>query len=95
MLGHHRLASETPFKWCFAGEPLMADDGPLLVLFGSSFPFKFYFLKDVGPPLAKLSGSVHENVVWILKLKAYLSFYKSIFVIRKDSCQPALGQFVG
>ena len=24
MLGHHRPASETPFKWCFAGGPLTA-----------------------------------------------------------------------
>ena len=24
MLGHHRPASETPLKWCFAGGPLMA-----------------------------------------------------------------------
>ena len=24
MLGHHRNASETPFKWCFAGGPMMA-----------------------------------------------------------------------
>ena len=24
MLGYHRPASETPFKWCFAGGPLMA-----------------------------------------------------------------------
>ena len=24
MLGHHRLASRTPFKWPFAGGPLMA-----------------------------------------------------------------------
>ena len=24
MLGHHRHASETPFKWCFAGGPMMA-----------------------------------------------------------------------
>ena len=24
MLGHHRPASETPFKWHFAGGPLMA-----------------------------------------------------------------------
>ena len=23
MLGHHRYTSETPFKWRFAGEPLM------------------------------------------------------------------------
>ena len=24
MLDHYRPASETPFKWCFAGGPLMA-----------------------------------------------------------------------
>ena len=24
MLGHYRLASETPFIWCFAGGPMMA-----------------------------------------------------------------------
>ena len=24
MLGHHRHASETPFKWCFPGRPIMA-----------------------------------------------------------------------
>ena len=24
MLGHHRPTSETPFKWCFAGGPMMA-----------------------------------------------------------------------
>ena len=23
MLGHYRHASETPFKWCFAGGPIM------------------------------------------------------------------------
>ena len=29
MLGHHRAASETPFKW-------RPDDGPLKVVYGSS-----------------------------------------------------------
>ena len=24
MLGHHQPASEAPFKWCFAGGPMMA-----------------------------------------------------------------------
>ena len=24
LAGHHRLASETPFEWCFAGVPMMA-----------------------------------------------------------------------
>ena len=33
-----------------------ADDGPLLVLFGSSLPS---LKKSIGPPLAKFSGSVH------------------------------------
>ena len=33
MFGHRRLASETPFKLTFRWR---ADDGPLLVLFGSS-----------------------------------------------------------
>ena len=31
MLGHHRNASETPFRW-------RADDGPLIVVFRSSLP---------------------------------------------------------
>ena len=62
MLGHHRPASETPFKWRFAGGPMMA-------------LFKCYLdplcphrkkkkkkkkkkkLVRVGPPLAKFSGS--------------------------------------
>ena len=35
MLGHHRPASETSFKWRFSWR---ADDGPPVVLFGSSFP---------------------------------------------------------
>ena len=35
MLHHHRHASSAPFKWSFAGGPMMA---PLLVIFGSSLP---------------------------------------------------------
>ena len=34
MLGHHRHASETPFKLCFADGPLIA----LIVVFGPSLP---------------------------------------------------------
>ena len=57
MLGHHRPASETPmaFHW-------RADDGLLLVLFGSSFPSskKQQQKRRIWwTPLAKLSGSVH------------------------------------
>ena len=57
MLGHHRQASEAPFRW-------RANDGPLIVVFGSSLlsstkknPPK----TKVGPPLTKVSGSMHEN----------------------------------
>ena len=35
LLGHHRPARETPFKWRFAGGPMMAH---FLVVFGSSLP---------------------------------------------------------
>ena len=43
MLGHHRITSETPFKWRFAGGPMMVR-------------FLWYLdplinLKKVGPPL--------------------------------------------
>ena len=59
MLGHHRPASETPLN----GVSLAINDGPLLVLFGSSFPSsKKKYVVRVGPPLAKLSGSGHEKV---------------------------------
>ena len=56
MLGHHRNACKTPFKW-------RADHSPLLVLFGSSLPSskkerKKNVVRD-RPPLAKLSGSAH------------------------------------
>ena len=35
MLGQHRPTSKTPFQWHFA---LQADDGPLIVVFGSPLP---------------------------------------------------------
>ena len=38
-------------------------DGPLLVLFGFS---TFIKKKNVGPPLAKLSGSAHEQILTTL-----------------------------
>ena len=43
-----------------------ADDGPLLVLFGSSFPLsknkqKKKNIVRVGPPLAKISECAHGN----------------------------------
>ena len=41
----------------------LADDGPLIVVFGSSLPSskKKQQRCQVGPPLTKLSGSAHEQ----------------------------------
>ena len=55
MLGHHRHASKTPFKWRFSGGPMFA--GILCYL----DPLSSHHLKTqknvvkAGPPLAKLS----------------------------------------
>ena len=58
MLGIHRHASETPFKWCFAGGPMMAH----LVFWSSiSSSTKKKNVIKFGIPLIKLSGSAHEN----------------------------------
>ena len=39
MLGHHRPASETPFKWRFAGRPMMA--------------YKLWYLDPLSPQLKR------------------------------------------
>ena len=65
MLGHYRPTSQTVFKW-------RADDGPLLVLIGSSFhSSKKQKQKNigVGPPLAKLS----ESTQGVQSLNTFLS----------------------
>ena len=55
MLGHHWHASETPFKWRFAGRPMMARlKGNL------NPPPPSSTQKKNGPPLTKLSGSTHN-----------------------------------
>ena len=70
MLGHHRHASETPssvrqrnaikmaFRW-------RADDGPLLLVFGSPHQQKEIKKQTkklkVGPPLKNLSESAHGD----------------------------------
>ena len=58
MLGHHRPANETPFKWRFHWR---ADDGPLIMVFESSLPSSTKKTVKIGPPLTKLSGSAHEK----------------------------------
>ena len=56
MSDHHRHASKNA---------IISDDGPLMVLFGSSLKKKTKKKKKkrckVGPPLANLSGSAHES----------------------------------
>ena len=53
MLGHHRPATERQFQWRFAGGQRIAS-------------LKWYLdptkknIVRVGPPLTKLSGSVHD-----------------------------------
>ena len=60
MLGHHGHASETPFmafRW-------MADDGPLIVIFGSSLSSSSKRTQKsakVGPPLTKRSGYAYNE----------------------------------
>ena len=61
MLGHHRPASETPFKWRFTGGPLMAR---LKWYLDPSSPHQTYNKEKVvkvRPPLRKLSGSAHDG----------------------------------
>ena len=69
MLGHHRHASETPFKWRLLASrrgPAFrwrADDGPLLVAFGSSL------LSSTTPPPPQKKvkiGPPSDKTFWIL-----------------------------
>ena len=56
-LGHYRHPSETPFKWRFAGVPMMARFCDIWIL----SPLKRCQSCRVGPPLTKLSGSAHGS----------------------------------
>ena len=56
MLGNYRHANETPFKWRFAGGPMMAR---LKWCLNRSSPHHLKKAVKVGAPLTKLSGSAH------------------------------------
>ena len=61
MSGHHKHASEAPFKWRFAGGPMMAH---LLCYLDPPSPHQLKKQQQkkpvkVGPPLTKFSGSAH------------------------------------
>ena len=58
-VGPTSASQRNPIELVFCWQ---ADDGPLIVLFGSFLPSstKKKVVK-VGPPLAKLSGSAHDN----------------------------------
>ena len=78
MLGLHRPTSET-FKWRFGGG---SDDGPVIVLIGIGEHYfwcnsKIYVIR-IGPPLAKLSGSAHDN--------EYIIFVKGVLMSMVGSC---------
>ena len=57
MLGHHQHTSEMPFKWRFAG-------GPMVLAYSGIWIFPPLIIKKnvvkVGPPLTKFSGSEHD-----------------------------------
>ena len=57
MLGHHQHTSEMPFKWRFAG-------GPMVFAYSGIWIFPPLIIKKnvvkVGPPLTKFSGSEHD-----------------------------------
>ena len=59
MLGHHRPASEMPFKWRFAGGQMMAHVKPYLDPISPHHRKKTTCIK-FGPPLTKLSGSAND-----------------------------------
>ena len=58
MLGHHRHASETPFKWRFCWR---IQDGPLTVVFGFSISPHQLKNENKKTNVVKLSGSAHEK----------------------------------
>ena len=61
--GHHWVASETPFKWRFAGGPIMAR---LELRLDPCFPHQLSVQQiRVGPPLTKLSGSAHDCIIYM------------------------------
>ena len=61
VLGHHPHASPMAFRW-------QADDGPVIVVFGSSLPSSTKKKKviKVGPLLTKLSGSAYAMVLMVV-----------------------------
>ena len=65
-----------------------ADDGPLIVVFGTLFLPSSNYKKNVGPPLTKLSGSVHAEHS-ITKFHIVLSF-QSAYLPEKISELPLI-----
>ena len=66
MLGHQRHASETPFKWCFAGGPMMTRIKWCLD------PLSHHQLKKV-VKIGPLSGSAHaaEQLCFMCEVRFY------------------------
>ena len=65
----------TPAKRLLMAFPWRADDGPILVVFGSSLPHQLKkTLVKCGPPLTKLSGSAYGMHSHTVGLKFYIFF---------------------
>ena len=76
MFGHHRHASETPFKWRFA-------DGPMVARLKWYLNPPHQLNKNdvkVGRPLTKLSGSAHDE-----RLFSNIPMFQRVAVYRKAS----------
>ena len=66
MLGHHRHTRETPFKWHLFR--WRADDGPILVIFGST-----HLLKKKNWTSSEKTGSAHALICGKNSLKIFIS----------------------
>ena len=93
--GHHWPASKTPFKWRFAGGPMMAQHWMLTWLLALWFfmgsgpvisekPYSFVIFQRGSVPPVPPSGSAHarsENSI------SHVDFLWMTFVVKRDSAK--------
>ena len=82
-MGHHQPASETPFKWCFAGMLMMSHidfcvfSGVWTRIAKKPYNFVIFQGRGSGPPVPPTSGSAHAHVL----LNVYDFLFSIIFSI--------------
>ena len=77
----HRHDSETPFKWRFAGVPMMAREKCYL---DPSYPLQSEkIVIEVGPPLTKVSGPAYEFCTIICKNDFFVFHLKSVNTVKE------------